>query len=101
MLRPLSSTGDVLQAHLEKRTRHPAGRIFDEVAYNVLRGGALAWDAANQKPLAFHGARGGEFITSMALHGVGPDVPRIQLAQQAVDDLKAVHTGPRDDNAIW
>ena len=151
VLRPLSSTGDVLQAHLEKRTRHPAGRIFDEVAYNVLRGGALAWDAANEKPLAFfrplsdaaavfedaqtstdfhdihawqftpssfrlivgdlhamgqlglrelafHGERGGEFITSMALHGGGPGISRIKLAQQAVDDLKAVHTDPSDGN---
>ncbi len=77
MLRPLTSTGD------------------------VLRGGALAWDAANQKPLALHGERGGEFITSMALHGGGPEVSRIKLAQQAVDDLKAVYTAPRDDNAIW
>jgi SAM-dependent methyltransferase len=52
-LRPLTSTGDVLQAHLEGRTRHTPGRVFDEVAYNVLRGGALAWDAGNAAPLAF------------------------------------------------
>lgn len=55
VLRPLTSTGDVLQAHLEGRTRHTAGRVFDEMAYNVLRGGALSWHANNRDPLAFFG----------------------------------------------
>jgi hypothetical protein len=53
VLRPLSSTGDVLQAHADGRTRHSAGRLFDEVAYNVLRGGALAWGADNGDAIAF------------------------------------------------
>jgi predicted SAM-dependent methyltransferase len=33
MYRPLSTTGSVLQAHLEKRTRHLPGTAFDHVAY--------------------------------------------------------------------
>ncbi|HSW07271.1 methyltransferase domain-containing protein, partial [Aquabacterium sp.] len=53
VLRPLASTGDILQAHAEGRTRHTAGRIFDEVAYNSLRGGALAWLRDSDAPLAF------------------------------------------------
>lgn len=53
VLRPLTSTGDVLQAHLEGRTMHPPGRVFDEVAYNVLRGGTLAWGPDADGPLAF------------------------------------------------
>jgi hypothetical protein len=53
VLRPLSSTGEVLQAHADKRTRHSAGRLFDEVAYNALRGGALAWGPDNGEALAF------------------------------------------------
>ena len=53
VLRPLASTGDVLQAHLEGRTRHTPGRVFDEVAYNVLRGGALAWPPGADGALAF------------------------------------------------
>lgn len=53
VLRPLSSTGEVLQARLERRQRHTPGRIFDEGAYNVLRGGALAWCADNQDALSF------------------------------------------------
>lgn len=53
VLRPVASTGDVLQAHLEGRTRHTPGRVFDEVAYNVLRGGALAWGPDTAAPMAF------------------------------------------------
>jgi SAM-dependent methyltransferase len=53
VLRPVSTTGDVLQAHAEKRTRHSPGRVFDEGAYNVLRGGEHAWHAHNRDPLVF------------------------------------------------
>lgn len=53
VLRPLTSTGAVLQSHVEKRTRHTPGAIFDEVAYNVLRGGALAWSASSTAELSF------------------------------------------------
>lgn len=53
VFRPLTSTGAVLQAHLEKRVTHPAGAIFDEVAYNALRGGALAWPRDNDDEITF------------------------------------------------
>lgn len=53
VLRPLTSTGDVLQRHLDKQPRHSLGALFDEVAYNSLRGGALAWAPTSQAPLAF------------------------------------------------
>jgi SAM-dependent methyltransferase len=52
-LRPTSSTGDVLQAHLEQRELHSLGALFDEVAYNCLRAGALAWGRGDEGPLAF------------------------------------------------
>ena len=52
-LRPLASTGQVLQAHLEGRVRHTPGQLFDEVAYNVLRGDALAWGADAPGELRF------------------------------------------------
>jgi hypothetical protein len=42
-LRPVTMTGDVLQAHLEGRKRHTPGKVFDEIAYNVLRGGLPGW----------------------------------------------------------
>jgi SAM-dependent methyltransferase len=53
VLRPTSTTGDVLQADADGRTRHSLGALFDEVAYNCLRAGALAWPRADDKPLAF------------------------------------------------
>lgn len=53
LLRTLSSTGDVLQAHLERRQRHPPGRIFDELAYNVVRDGRIAWGPDDTGALAF------------------------------------------------
>jgi predicted SAM-dependent methyltransferase len=53
LLRTLSSTGDMLQAHLERRQRHPPGRVFDELAYNVVREGRIAWGADEHGALAF------------------------------------------------
>lgn len=53
VLRPLTSTGDVLQRHLDKQPRHSLGALFDEVAYNSLRGGALSWAPTSRAPLAF------------------------------------------------
>ena len=41
VLQPLSSTGAVLQAHLDRRTRPTPGAVFDEVASNAVRGGAI------------------------------------------------------------
>lgn len=52
-LRPLSSTGLVLQAHLEKGNRHAVGKMFDELAYNCLRQGAIAWPSHASGPLSF------------------------------------------------
>jgi SAM-dependent methyltransferase len=42
-LRPTTTTGQVLQAHLEDCQIHNPGKVFDEIAYNCLRDGALAW----------------------------------------------------------
>ena len=147
VLRPVSSTGDVLQAHLEGRQRHKPGTVFDEIAYNVLRGGVLAWPAENHgelaffRPLAdakaifehvcrsddfidihawqftpssfrlivndvneigllglrelsFHDAWGSEFMVSLSRQGLGPQLPRIELAERAVSEHRAVVTGP-------
>jgi SAM-dependent methyltransferase len=52
-LRPLSSTGDVLQGHIDRRTNHSPGKVFDEIAYNSLREGALAWSASSDGDLRF------------------------------------------------
>ncbi len=38
-----STAGAMLQAHVERRSRHPPGLIFDEVSLSVTRGGKIAW----------------------------------------------------------
>lgn len=43
LLQPVSTTGAVLQAHLERRERPQPGAAFDSVAYDVLRGGQIGW----------------------------------------------------------
>ena len=43
VLRPLSTTGGVLQAHLERRSRHIPATAFDEVAYSMKLNGNPAW----------------------------------------------------------
>jgi len=53
VLRPTSTTGAILQAHLERRQNHNPGTVFDEIAYNSLRGGVPAWTESNSEPLAF------------------------------------------------
>lgn len=53
VMRPLTSTGSVLQAHLERRTRHSAGVVFDELAYNVVREGQIAWPSDATGETAF------------------------------------------------
>lgn len=52
-LRPACTAGAMLQAFLEKRARHTPGQLFDEVAYNSVRGGALAWHPGADGELAF------------------------------------------------
>jgi len=42
-LQPLTTTGSVLQAHLERRSRPTAGAVFDDFAYNVVRDGSITW----------------------------------------------------------
>jgi predicted SAM-dependent methyltransferase len=48
VLRPVSSTGDVLQAFWDKRTRHARGTVFDHFAYAAQRGAKIAWSSAER-----------------------------------------------------
>lgn len=52
-LRPVSTTGQVLQTHSDDGQRHAIGKIFDEIAHNVLREGAIAWPRNSTGPLEF------------------------------------------------
>lgn len=53
VLRPLSSTGQVLQAHIEQRERHAPGVGFDHIAYITTRGGVAGWAVDDFRPLQF------------------------------------------------
>jgi SAM-dependent methyltransferase len=53
VFQPLTSTGMVLQAHLERRMRHTPGQIFDFIAYNGLRDAKPGWSFGADGPLTF------------------------------------------------
>jgi hypothetical protein len=44
--RPLTSTGELLEAHATGRKRHSRRVVFDAIAYATNRSGAIAWDAS-------------------------------------------------------
>lgn len=53
VLQPLSSTGTIMQAHIEGRKRPGPGSIFDDVAYNAVRGDAIGWSPNDTNDLRF------------------------------------------------
>lgn len=53
VLRPVCTTGDVIQAHVEGRKQHSLGKMFDEFTYNCLRSGLPAWERKNSGELRF------------------------------------------------
>ena len=53
VFQPLSSTGVVLQAHLDRRIRPMPGAIFDDLAYNAVRGEAIGWLEDDTRDLRF------------------------------------------------
>ena len=40
---PLTTTGQLLEAHVDRRSRHTARQAFDHFAYSVRNGGSIAW----------------------------------------------------------
>lgn len=53
VLQPLTSTGDVLQAHLDGRTMPTPGAVFDDLAYNAVRGDDIGWVPGDGRSLRF------------------------------------------------
>ena len=53
VFQPLSSTGAVLQAHFDRRTRPALGTVFDDRAYNAVRDGAIGWAPGAKGALRF------------------------------------------------
>jgi SAM-dependent methyltransferase len=54
VFQPLTSTGSVLQAHIDGRTRPTLGSIFDDRAYNALRNGQIGWPIGAAGELRFY-----------------------------------------------
>jgi SAM-dependent methyltransferase len=53
LLQPLTSTGMILQAHDERRIRHPPSALFDVIAYNLLRDGLSDWGKGHAGRLTY------------------------------------------------
>jgi O-antigen biosynthesis protein len=51
--RPLTTTGDVLEAHAARRSRHSRRAIFNHTAYVVKNGGNGAWGQAPMQAIEF------------------------------------------------
>jgi GT2 family glycosyltransferase/SAM-dependent methyltransferase len=51
--RPLTTTGDVLEAHAASRSRHTRRAIFNHMAYTVKNGGNGAWGQAPMQAIDF------------------------------------------------
>lgn len=52
-LRPVSTTGQVVEAYFEKAERHSMAKLFDEMAYNCRREGEIGWPRGTSGKLAF------------------------------------------------
>ena len=52
VFQPVSTTGSVLEAYWQQRTRHTMSAIFDTMSGQVTRGGALAWPSASSATFA-------------------------------------------------
>ena len=51
--RPVSMTGDMLEAHLSNRTRHPRRTAYEQWFHTSLNGGAGAWGQAPTSQMSF------------------------------------------------
>ena len=51
ILRPISTVGQVLQAHVDGRKRPPPGIVFDDVAYARKRDGHIGWSLRDRNEL--------------------------------------------------
>ena len=53
---PITTTGQLLEAHAHNRSRHTARHAFDYFAYTVSNGGAIAWGQRPSQEIRFvHG----------------------------------------------
>ena len=74
--RPLTTTGDVLEAHAARRSRHTRRAIFNHVAYVVKNGGTGAWGQAPMQAIDFFHSidQAGDVLSTV---GEGPSSPYV------------------------
>jgi SAM-dependent methyltransferase len=53
VFQPLTSTGHILQAYLDGRTKPAPGAVFDDFAYNAVRDGQIGWPIGGNGTLSF------------------------------------------------
>lgn len=63
--RPVSTTGQVLQAFVEGRRRHNVGALYDQAAYSATRGGAAVWGPGSPGPFGMPGAAHGGYDNAL------------------------------------
>lgn len=76
-LRTLSSIGDLIHAHLEKRKRHPPGWVFEHFSAAVRLGNAIAWDKGWHGP--FEHIHTMEQAIALYRHSLDLDAPYIDI----------------------
>src|SRR5262249_22162011 len=74
--RPLTTTGDVLEAHAARRSRHTRRNLFNHIAYVVRNAGAGAWDQSPVQQLEFFHSVD-EAMDAFANTGEGPESPYV------------------------
>ena len=74
-LRPVSTTGQVLQAHIENRTTHSPGVLFDNVAATISMNGATAWGEEVVEKLKFFHENNLNFAAARSLKRVRKQTP--------------------------
>jgi SAM-dependent methyltransferase len=71
--RPVSTTGQVLQAFVDGRRRHGVGALYDQAAYSATRSGAAVWGPGWQGPFGIAGVAHAGYENAL---GADPSVYR-------------------------
>ncbi|MFG1361389.1 methyltransferase domain-containing protein [Xanthobacter pseudotagetidis] len=91
--RPVSTTGDMLRAYLEGRTRHDPGNLFDHLALSTLRDGAFIWADRNDGAFALTGTAQAGYAAAVASQDAYVDCHAWVFVPSSfrliVDDLRA------------
>ena len=68
IFRPVSTSGEVIQAFVEKRRRHSVGALFDHFSMGATKQGALGWDSdtAGDYSLIHETVAHAQFVLDMA-----------------------------------